>query len=66
MRMVLRGGRVLRHARAALEPLDILIDGERIAAIEPAGKIDPPDARVIDATDRILIPGLVNAHTHGH
>ena len=26
----------------------------------------PSDAAVVAANDRLLIPGLVNAHTHGH
>ena len=26
----------------------------------------PPEAEVIDARDRLLLPGLVNAHTHAH
>src|SRR5579863_717451 len=63
---IVRGGRVLRHAGANLEDADILIAGERIAAIEPWGVIALGDAEVIDARDRLLIPGLVNAHTHGH
>jgi len=63
---ILRGGRVLQHARASLAELDVLIEGERIAAIEPGRRMDVQDARVIDARDRILIPGLINAHTHGH
>jgi guanine deaminase len=65
-RTILRGGRVLRHARAQIEAADILIEGERVVAIEPWGRIDAGDALVMDAHDRILIPGLVNAHTHGH
>jgi guanine deaminase len=65
-RTILRGGRVLRHSRAELAEADLLIEGGRIAAIEPWGRIDPGGARVIDAGDRILIPGLLNAHMHGH
>jgi 5-methylthioadenosine/S-adenosylhomocysteine deaminase len=41
---------------------DVLIEGERIAAVAPA--IDAEDAQVIDARDRIVMPGLVNAHIH--
>src|SRR5579872_3234845 len=66
MRTVIRGGRVLAHSKAALVDADILVDGGRIAAIEPWGRIEPGDAREIEARDRILIPGLINAHMHGH
>jgi 5-methylthioadenosine/S-adenosylhomocysteine deaminase len=65
-RKLLSGGRVLRHAMGALEEADILIEGERIAAIEPWGRLAPGDAEIIDVRERLLIPGLVNAHTHGH
>ena len=41
---------------------DVLIEGERIAAVAPA--IDAEDAQVIDARDKIVMPGLVNAHIH--
>jgi len=41
---------------------DVLIEGDRIAAIAP--EIEAPDAEVVDATRMIVIPGLVNAHIH--
>jgi len=65
-RKIIRGGRVLRHAAATLEETDVLIAGERIAAIEPWGRLALEDAEIIDARERLLIPGLLNAHTHGH
>ena len=44
-------------------PADILIEAGRIAAIGP-GLAAPPAARMIDARDRLVTPGLVNAHWH--
>ena len=41
---------------------DLLIQDGRIAAVAPA--IESTDADVIDASERILLPGLVNAHMH--
>ena len=41
---------------------DILIDGDRIA--EVGRNIDAPGAELVDATDHIVMPGLVNAHIH--
>lgn len=41
---------------------DLLVRGDRIAAIAPA--IEAEDAEPVDATGFILIPGLVNAHMH--
>lgn len=41
---------------------DILIEGDRIAAV---GHLpDATAARVIDGTDRLVMPGLVNGHMH--
>ena len=49
-----------------LNSADLLIEDDRIAVIEPAGKIsrEIKDAEVIDARRAIVIPGLVNAHMH--
>lgn len=41
---------------------DILIEGERIAAIGPNLKAD--DAEVIDASTMIAVPGFVDGHRH--
>jgi len=42
---------------------DLLVEGERIAAIGPnLGELH--DAAVIEGRDRLVMPGLVNAHLH--
>jgi 5-methylthioadenosine/S-adenosylhomocysteine deaminase len=64
-RIVIRGGRVLQPD-GETAPLDILIEDGRIAALEPRGVQVSDDAEVLSADDRLLIPGLVNAHTHSH
>ncbi|HJU23192.1 MAG TPA: amidohydrolase family protein, partial [Casimicrobiaceae bacterium] len=63
---LIRNGRVLRGDLRTRDVADVLVRDGRIAAIEPPGVIDGSDHRVIDASDRLLIPGLVNGHTHGH
>jgi len=61
--IAIKGGRVVDGAAAP--PADILIEGGTIRAV--GARIDlPDDALVIDASGRLLHPGLVNAHTHGH
>ena len=62
---VLRGGRLLDPRRPEARPADLLIAGEVIREIGPPGLSAPPGARVIDAAGTLLLPGLVNAHTHG-
>jgi len=63
-RTLLRGARVVTMAphRPDSEVADILIERGRIAAI--AERIDPAGAEVVELSDRIVIPGLVNAHLH--
>jgi imidazolonepropionase-like amidohydrolase len=60
-------------ATDAYEHVDVLIDGDRIAAIEPhdPGRPDRDAADAertpltrIDGTGRTLLPGLIDAHTH--
>ena len=41
----------------------VVIDGDRIAEVTPDA-VDTSGARVIDATDKIVMPGLVDFHYH--
>jgi 5-methylthioadenosine/S-adenosylhomocysteine deaminase len=66
---LLRGGVALLGDALVFEPrpLDVLVDGDRIAAIEPAGTIATERAeRVVDLSNRLLVPGLVNGHQHSN
>ena len=63
---VVRNGRVLSAGAPSAEPLDLLIEDGRIREIGAPGMPAPADAEHIDATDRLIIPGLVNSHTHAH
>jgi 5-methylthioadenosine/S-adenosylhomocysteine deaminase len=63
---VIRGGRLLDIAGHCAADSDILIEDGRIREIGAPGLAAPEGAVVVDASDRLLMPGLVNAHTHGH
>lgn len=41
---------------------DVLVEGDRITQVAPA--IHASADQVIDATDQLLIPGFIDAHTH--
>ena len=49
---------------------DILTDGNEIAAIAAPGQISPESlaegAQVIEANGKLVMPGLINAHTHAY
>lgn len=66
-RTVLRGALGLlgdRYTCDPKRPLDVLIEGDRVRAIEPAGTIH--DAAVVDLSGRLLAPGMINSHYHSH
>ncbi|HEU0213867.1 MAG TPA: amidohydrolase family protein [Jiangellaceae bacterium] len=62
-RMLLRGGHVLSMDPEVgdLPQGDVLIEGDKIAAVGPA--LDA-DAEVVDVNGKIVIPGFVDTHRH--
>lgn len=63
---IIRGGAVLDVAGHRAPPADILVEADTIRDIGPPGLPAPAHARTLDARDRLLLPGLINAHTHSH
>jgi cytosine/adenosine deaminase-related metal-dependent hydrolase len=62
-RTLVRGGCVITmDAQGDLPRADILVENDTIAAIAPS--LDVADALSVDASNCIVIPGLVNAHMH--
>ncbi len=66
-RFVLRGATALLGDTQAWDPApkDVQVVDGRIAAIAPAGAL-ADGGTVIDLSDRLLVPGLVNGHQHSH
>jgi 5-methylthioadenosine/S-adenosylhomocysteine deaminase len=64
-RTIIRGGLVL-DAGGKAAAKDILIEDGLILAIDNPGFGVSDDAEVISADDRMLMPGLISAHTHSH
>ncbi len=65
--IVLAGEAVtMNPAREVLEQAAVVIRGGEIVAIEPAGdcRAAHPHAEVLDASDGLVMPGLVDAHQH--
>ena len=65
MTLLIRGGQLLDRTQSVLERADVLIEGERIVAVGPE-LAAPADAQRLDATGHVVLPGLINAHTHAH
>ena len=60
-----RGATVLPIAAQPIKDGVVLVQGTKIVAVGPAGQVDiPRDAEVIDLTGLVLMPGLVDTHSH--
>ena len=63
---VVRGAVLALPDGSTSGPVDLLLDGGRVAAVEPAGGAARGDSgRVLDAAGRLALPGFVDAHVHG-
>ena len=61
--VLLQGGRVIDPANGRDETADVLISNTKIEAIG-SGLETPPDTEVINCTDQVVCPGLIDLHVH--
>ena len=68
-RVALVGARIVTMAGdggGVIENGTVLIEGDRIAAIGPAGAVQvPAGTTTVDVTGKVIVPGYVDAHAHG-
>ena len=63
--LAIEGGTVFDGTGAIHEEATVLIRGDRIETIGPAGQVDiPAGAERLDATGKFLTPGLLDLHFH--
>jgi N-acetylglucosamine-6-phosphate deacetylase len=62
--IVISGGDVVLPDRI-LADASLIIDDHRIAAIEPAGRVDAAGAAIVSAADCFVVPGFIDVHVHG-
>ncbi len=63
--IVFRGARVHTVAGPVIENGTLIIDDGRIVDVGPSEKVAvPAGAKVIDVTGKVIIPGLVDSHSH--
>jgi dihydroorotase len=62
MKLLIKNGRVIDPANKIEDILDILVEDGKIARVSKG--IDVKADTVIDATDKIVMPGIVDMHVH--
>lgn len=65
-RLLLSGARAITmNGDTVIEDADILIDGDRIAAVGARGSVSvPSDAVVRDVRGKTIVPGFIDTHDH--
>lgn len=64
MNILIKNGLIIDPANKIEEKLDILVSGNEIAKLGKPGSISAGDAKIIDAANRIVVPGLIDMHVH--
>jgi len=64
--LLISNGRLIDPASGVDAPRDILLEGDRIAAVAPQGQLGAraKDAAIFDATNLIVAPGFIDLHCH--
>src|SRR5438874_2415055 len=63
--MVFQGARILTAEGAAIDNGVLVVHSGKIVAVGPAGDVQVPDGATIrDVSGKVIIPGLVDTHSH--
>ena len=64
--VLIAGGTVVDPANGVEAPRDVLVEGGRVRAVGPAGALQEAagSARIVDARNCLVLPGLLDMHVH--
>jgi N-acetylglucosamine-6-phosphate deacetylase len=62
--IVLAGGDLVLPDRI-VATASLVLDGDRIAAIESRARVDPAGAFIVDVSGCYVVPGFIDVHVHG-
>lgn len=66
MKLAISGGVVVPgDGRTVIDDATVLVDGERIAGVERSAALPELEMARLDASDCVVLPGLINCHVHG-
>jgi dihydroorotase len=64
MNILIKNGRVIDPANGIDTKLDVLLSGGKIARLAKPGSILADGAEIIDASGKLVAPGLIDMHVH--
>src|SRR5690348_3022301 len=63
--LVIKAGRILTVTRGKIDHGVVVIQNGKITAIGKQGEVAiPADAQILDASDKWIMPGQIDLHTH--
>ena len=63
--LAVKAGKLIVGTGDLLEDMVVLVEGEKIAKVGRLADVEiPNEAEVLDATDRLVMPGMIDAHLH--
>ena len=63
-RLLIKNVRIFDGISDKVDPGHVLVEGRTIAAVDASPIAEDAHTTVIDATDRVLMPGMTDAHVH--
>ncbi|HUI44996.1 MAG TPA: dihydroorotase [Nitrospirota bacterium] len=64
MNLLIKNGHVVDPVNGINKKLDILVSGGKIASVTKPGSIPENGAQIIDASGKLVVPGLIDMHVH--